>query len=61
LRASGWEGENIKIEVIVDAATAEAVSAHVAETYFPDFATILYLLPVQVLRPGKFGAAADAS
>ena len=61
LRASGWEGENIKIEVIVDTATAEAVSEHVAETYFPDFATILYLLPVQVLRPGKFGVTEDAS
>ncbi len=61
LRASGWEGENIKIEVIVDAVIADAISEHVAETYFPDFATILYLLPVQVLRPGKFSTADETS
>ena len=44
----------------MDAAIAEAISKHVAETYFPDFATILYLLPVQVLCPGKFSAANEA-
>lgn len=54
LRASEWEGENIKIEVIVDADIADAIGEHIANHYFPDFATILYLLPVQVLREGKF-------
>lgn len=54
LRASQWEGENIKIEVIVDSVLADAISEHVAKFYFPDFATILHLLPVQVLREQKF-------
>ncbi len=54
LRASQWEGENIKIEVIVDNALADAISEHVARVYFPNYATILYLLPVQVLREQKF-------
>jgi nitrogen regulatory protein P-II 2 len=54
LRASQWEGENIKIEVIVDGALADAIGEHVAKAYFPHFAAILYLLPVQVLREGKF-------
>ena len=54
LRASQWEGENIKIEVIVDHVLADAISEHVAKAYFPHFATILYLLPVQVLREEKF-------
>jgi nitrogen regulatory protein P-II 2 len=54
LRASQWEGENIKIEVIVDHLLADAIAEHVANAYFPNFATILYLLPVQVLREEKF-------
>jgi nitrogen regulatory protein P-II 2 len=54
LRASQWEGENIKLEVIVDGALADAISEHLANAYFPHFATILYLLPVQVLREAKF-------
>jgi nitrogen regulatory protein PII len=54
LRASQWEGENIKIEVIVDRDLADAISEHVSNCYFPHFAIILYLLPVQVLREAKF-------
>ena len=54
LRTSQWEGENIKIEVIVDSALADAIGEHVSKSYFPHFATILYLLPVQVLRGQKF-------
>ena len=54
LRASQWEGENIKIEVIVDSALADSISEHISNAYFPNFATILYLLPVQVLRGDKF-------
>ncbi len=54
LRSSQWEGANIKIEVIVDSDLADAISEHVANAYFPNFATILYLLPVQVLREAKF-------
>lgn len=54
LRASQWEGENIKIEVIVDNNLADAIGEHIAKDYFPNFAIILYLLPVQVLREEKF-------
>jgi nitrogen regulatory protein P-II 2 len=54
LRASQWEGENIKIEVIVDNVMADTICEHVAKFYFPNFASILYLLPVQVLRESKF-------
>ena len=54
LRTSQWEGENIKVEVIVDSVLADAIGEHVAKTYFPHFATILYLIPVQVLREQKF-------
>jgi nitrogen regulatory protein P-II 2 len=54
LRTSHWEGENIKIEIIVDSTLADAVSELVSKSYFQDYATILYLLPVQVLREQKF-------
>ena len=53
-RGSEWEGENIKLEVIVDAESADSICDHVAQHYFPKFATILYLTPVQVLRSAKF-------
>jgi nitrogen regulatory protein PII len=54
LRASQWEGENIKLEVIVDNNLADVIAEHISTAYFPNFATILYLLPVQVLREAKF-------
>ena len=54
LRASQWEGKNIKIEVIVDSELADAIGDHIAKVYFPHFATILYLLPAQVIREEKF-------
>ncbi len=53
-RGSEWEGENIKLEAIVDAAIADALCEHISQHYFPKFATILYLTPVQVLRSAKF-------
>ncbi len=53
-RSSEWEGENIKLEAIVDASSADAICEHVSQNYFPKFATILYLTPVQVLRSAKF-------
>lgn len=54
LRASQWEGENVKIEVIVDEALAEAIEQRMAAAYFPRFAVILYVTPAQVLRGQKF-------
>ena len=54
LRASQWEGENIKVEVIVDSILADAIGEHIASAYFPHYATILYILPVQVIREEKF-------
>jgi|GEM_PF-4942922 len=61
LRTSQGEGENIKVVIIVDSALADVVSEHVAESYFPHFATILYLLLVQVLREQKFTQSENTS
>ena len=54
LRASHWEGDNIKIEIIADNILADAESEHIAKEYFPRFATFLYMLPILVLREAKF-------
>ena len=53
-RFSQWEGENIKIEVIVDGPTADTIGEYISTHYFPKFAVILYMHPVQVLRESKF-------
>jgi hypothetical protein len=45
----------VKIEVIVNTReTAEAIAEKVAETYFQDYAGIVYIDDVEVLRHEKF-------
>ncbi len=45
----------VKIEVIVrDRETAEAIAEQVADTYFGDYAGIVYIDDVEVLRREKF-------
>lgn len=45
----------VKIEVIVaDRETAEAIAERVADTYFRDYAGIVYIDDVEVLRREKF-------
>ncbi|MEM1048422.1 MAG: P-II family nitrogen regulator [Pseudomonadota bacterium] len=47
--------ENVKIEVIVpDHDTAERITQAVVDTYFDDYSGITYIVPVEILRPGKF-------
>jgi nitrogen regulatory protein P-II 2 len=57
VRASEWEGRNLKFEVIVSSATADAILDEIAEKYFADFAVIAWLTEVEVLRGHKFIAA----
>lgn len=54
LRESHWEGDNVKIEIIVDDALADVVTDHISKDYFPFYGTILYMRPIQVLRGDKF-------
>jgi nitrogen regulatory protein PII len=47
--------ENVKIEVILpDHDVAERLTEEVAATYFDNYAGITYVVPVEILRPGKF-------
>jgi len=54
VRASEWEGRNVKIEVIVSDEVAEAITDHVADHYFEHYAVVLYSHPVEVVRSSKY-------
>ena len=55
MRAADWEySKNIRLETVCDRAVAEAIMAHLAQTYYADYAMIAYLTDVQVIRPEKF-------
>ena len=55
VRNAGWEATgNIRVEVICDETTAEAIAAHLKAAYYANYAMILYLSDVGVLRPQKF-------
>ena len=54
VRASEWEGLNIKIEVVVPPDTAERLVEHVAATYFEHHAVIVYQQDVEVVRGDKY-------
>ncbi len=45
---------NIRMEVVCDLPTAEAIAEHVGKTYCPHYGVIVYISEVRVLRPGKF-------
>ncbi|EXF23976.1 nitrogen regulatory protein P-II [Nesterenkonia sp. AN1] len=55
VRDAGWEASaNIRIEVVCDADTARTLATHLREHYYRNYAMILYLSEVEVLRPEKF-------
>jgi len=55
VRDAGWERSgNIRMEVVCDGTTAAAVAAHLKEHYYDNYAMILFIGDVEVLRPEKF-------
>ncbi|PYE54842.1 P-II family nitrogen regulator [Deinococcus yavapaiensis] len=54
VRASEWEGHNVKLESIVSPDVADRVLEHLAATYFPHFAVIAYVEDVSVVRGEKY-------
>ncbi len=55
LKGGAWgENSNIRVEVVCDAATAEAIASHLQVRYYDNYAMILFVSDVAVLRPGKF-------
>lgn len=54
VRASEWEGHNIKIEAIVSPEVADRIIEHIAAHYFRHYAVIVYAQPVEVVRGDKY-------
>jgi nitrogen regulatory protein P-II 2 len=54
VRASEWEGANIKLETIVAPDVAERIVEHVGRTYFSYYAVIVYVQHVDVVRGQKY-------
>ncbi|MBL8045842.1 MAG: hypothetical protein JNL09_04835 [Anaerolineales bacterium] len=54
VRASEWEGQNIKLESIVSPAVADKILAHLAEHYFEYYAVVAYAEHVEVVRGEKY-------
>lgn len=55
VRSSSWDASsNIRIEVVCDGACAERISSHLRATYYQNYAMIVFISDVTVLRPEKF-------
>ena len=55
IRGQGFKNEkNVKIEIISTEARLKDIVEEIARSLFLDFAIIVYLSDVQVLRPEKF-------
>ena len=54
VKASDWEGPNLKIASIVDPKVANQILDEVGEKYFDDYSVIAWLTDVSVLRGSKF-------
>ena len=55
IRDAGWEASgNIRIEVVCTTETAEEIAAYFQEHYYDDYAMILFMSDIAVLRPEKF-------
>ena len=57
VRTSEWEGENIRIEALVDEAVADRIVEGLARKYLEKFGLIFYCTTVEVLRGEKFAAS----
>lgn len=55
VRNAGWEASgNIRMEIVCDAEKAAAIAAHLKAHYYDDYAMILFVSDIKVLRPEKF-------
>ncbi|MDX2128902.1 MAG: hypothetical protein SFU91_07700 [Chloroherpetonaceae bacterium] len=53
-RMSEWEGENIRLEVLVGEAMAEKIVEKLSQDYFNRYSLIAYLTDAEVIRGEKF-------
>jgi nitrogen regulatory protein PII len=54
-RASSWgHSGNIRVEIICDTVHAEPLISRLREKYYDNFAMVMFVHDVEVLRPDKF-------
>ena len=54
-REAAWPASgNIRMEVVCEEAAARAIAARLQAGYFENYAMVLYVADVEVLRPDKF-------
>lgn len=54
-RSGDWDqSSNIRMEVICETRVKDAILLHLSEHYYRDYAMVLYVTDVEVLRPEKF-------
>jgi nitrogen regulatory protein PII len=55
VREAQWsETANVRIEIICDKRTADAITARMKEQYYPNYAMVIFSNDVEVQRPEKF-------
>lgn len=54
IRASDWEGRNVKIECIVSTELADEIIHMISDSYFEHYAVIVYAKTVEVVRGDKY-------
>ncbi|HRP94884.1 MAG TPA: transcriptional regulator [Rhodocyclaceae bacterium] len=55
-----WSADrSIRMEILCDAHTSQAIVAHVEDRYFRNFAMVVFVTEVGVLRPAKFSHTPD--
>ncbi len=54
IRATDFEGRNVKIETIVNKDTGNKILDFIADKYFEDYAVITYVYEVKVVRGDKY-------
>lgn len=54
VRASDWEGKNVKIEVVANKEVGDKIIEAVAKQYFENYSVIAYAYPVKVVRGDKY-------
>lgn len=54
VRASDWEGANVKLETLVSPTVADAILSALARYYFEHYAVVAYVDEVHVVRGDKY-------
>lgn len=54
IRASEWEGKNVKIETVVSPSSADRIIQAISDHYFENYAVIVYTQTVNVVRGDKY-------